>query len=433
MFTKKYKPVDVNTIVGNKININNIIQWLNNWTPQTKPKCLLVSGTCGIGKTLSIESILKSLRCNIIELNSDDERDKEHIKASVKPILKVVKNVFGGKNVLVVNDLDCSSDHGFISALIDCIKETNIPIICTCNDRYNPSLKTFATYCTDIKFQKPSTTDIYNFIIGIIKKEKLNISELNARTLIENSNNDIRNILNNLQVYNKDTLLTSSKDNTQIGIFDITNIMLSQTHDFEMKYNTFWMDTDLCPLMIQENYVNNRLKIKNETQNLDNLSDISTSLSDADIFESGLEMSSWELMPYIATSCIKASSGCHHNVSVKFPLFLGKTSTKNKKKRIMENILSQSENKIKISYTTFKLDYVNYILIILFEKLFNDQTKGKSTKFVVNCLDLGLNKEDIQENLYSLILNTIHYDKYNYKLIDTKTKTSITKEFARIE
>ena len=149
-----------------------------------------------------IEIILKSLNYNIVELNSDDERDKEYIKTSIKPILQVSKTVFGKKNALVVNDLDCLSDHGFISALIDCIKETKNPIICTCNDRYNQAFKTFATYCEDIKFKNPSTNDIYKFINPIYKKEKILISEINARILIENSNNDIRNILNNLQLYN---------------------------------------------------------------------------------------------------------------------------------------------------------------------------------------------------------------------------------------
>jgi hypothetical protein len=51
----------------------------------------------------------------------------------------------------------------------------------------------------------------------------------------------------------------------------------------------------------------------------------------------------------------------------------------------------------------------------------------------VKCLDLGLNKEDIQENLFNLIVNCGDYDKYNYKTIETKTKNEIVKGFARIE
>lgn len=432
MFTQKYKPTDYNNIVGNKINIINIIKWLNEWSSSLKTKGLLVSGNSGIGKTLAIELILKQLNYNIVDLNSDDEREKEYIKTKIKPILKIGKTIFGKKNVLVVNDLDCSSDYGFLTSLTECLKETDIPIICTCNDRYNQSFKTIATYCFDIKFQKPTTNDIYKLISYVIKNEKLNILENDAKKLIETSNNDIRNALNTLQLCSNKTRLDFSKDSTQSSIFDITNTMLSQTTEFEDKYSSFWLDTDLIPLMVHENYISNSLKNKNEYDNLNNISNSSSSLSDVDLFETDIEATNWELMPYMATSCITTCSNCHSKSRIQFPAFLGKTSTKNKNKRLIQNI-STKYNESKISYMTIKLDYLNYILITLFESLFNDKTKGKYTKFVVKCLDFGFNKEDIQETLFNLIIDCEQYNKYNYKLIDAKGKKAITTEFSRIE
>jgi len=439
MLSQRYKPSDINGIVGNKININAIQQWILNIEGNIKntKKCLLISGNTGIGKTLSVELILKSLKYNIVDLNSDDERDKEYIKTNIKPMLQIVKTVFGKKNALVVNDLDCLSDHGFISALIDCIKETKIPIICTCNDRYNQAFKTFATYCEDIKFKNPSTNDIYNFINPIYKKEKILISEINARILIENSNNDIRNILNNLQLYNNKSEIVFDKDSTQIGIFDMANIMFSQTSEFEKKYKTFWLDSDLTPLMIQENYINNTIKSANNSEenklkNLDNLFAAANCLSNIDIFESDIEATNWDLMPHIAISCISATTNCHSKAQIKFPLFLGKTSTKGKNKRTIQE-LSVKFGQYKISNSIFRIEYLNNILITLFESLFNDKTKGKVTKFVVKCLDMGFTKEDIQENIFNLIISSDNYDKYNYKKIETKTKTAIVKGFATIE
>lgn len=439
MLSQRYKPTDISGIVGNKKNIDAIQQWIFNIENNTKntKKCLLISGNSGIGKTLSIELILKAMKYNIVDLNSDDERDKEYIKSKIKPMLQVVKTVFGKKNALVVNDLDCLSDHGFISALIDCIKETKIPIICTCNDRYNQAFKTFATYCEDIKFRNPSTTDIYNFINPIYKKEKILISEVNAKILIENSNNDVRNTLNNLQLYNHKSEMKFDKDSTQIGIFDMANIMLSQTSDFEKKYKTFWLDSDLSPLMVHENYIANTMKSKIETeenklQNLDNLFAAANCLSNIDLFESDIEATNWELMPYIAVNCISASANCHTKAQIKFPTFLAKTSTKGKNKRIIQE-LSIKFGQHRICHLTFRLEYLSNILITLFESLFNDKTKGKITKFVVKCLDFGFTKEDIQENLFNSIINCETYDKYNYKSIETKTKTAIVKGFAKIE
>jgi replication factor C subunit 1 len=47
-----------------------------------------------------------------------------------------------------------SGDHGGISAIIQMIKKTKIPIICICNDRQSPKIRSLATYCYDIKFHK---------------------------------------------------------------------------------------------------------------------------------------------------------------------------------------------------------------------------------------------------------------------------------------
>jgi replication factor C subunit 1 len=440
MLSQIYKPTDINGIIGNKKNIDAIQQWILNTETNTKntKKCLLISGNSGIGKTLSVELILKSLKYNIVDLNSDDERDKEYIKSKIKPMLQIVKTVFGKKNALVVNDLDCLSDHGFISALIECTKETKIPIICTCNDRYNQAFKTFATYCEDIKFKNPSTNEVYNFINPIYKKEKIMISEINARILIENSNNDVRNTLNNLQLYNHTCEMKFEKDSTQIGIFDMANIMLSQISDFETKYKTFWLDSDLSPLMTHENYIANSMKSKSNDEttklkDLDNLFNAANYLSNIDLFESDIEATKWELMPYIAVNCISASENCHTKAQIKFPTFLAKTSTKSKNKRAIQELSVKFGRFLRISHLTFKLEYLNNILIVLFESLFNDKTKGKITKFVVKSLDMGFTKEDIQENLFNLIISCEAYDKYKYKSIETKTKTAIVKGFARIE
>jgi replication factor C subunit 1 len=230
MFVQKYRPVSSNDIIGNKNNINNLIEWLNTWNENNKYKCALISGNSGIGKTLSIEIILKELKFNIIELNTDDERDKSYIQNNIKQSLNIKKTVFNKSNILVVNDLDCCNDYGFLTAIVECIKETKIPIICTCNDRYNQNLKTLTNYCIDVKFTKPPTNEIVKFINNIIKKENININQNEILELIENSNNDIRNILNTLQLYtitriksNNNEVLNKNKDNTQLNLFDLVN------------------------------------------------------------------------------------------------------------------------------------------------------------------------------------------------------------------
>ena len=53
MLSQRYKPTDVSGIIGNKKNIDAIQQWISNWTPENKKKCLLISGNSGIDFFLS--------------------------------------------------------------------------------------------------------------------------------------------------------------------------------------------------------------------------------------------------------------------------------------------------------------------------------------------------------------------------------------------
>ena len=63
-YLEKYKPCNSNEIIGHKKIIEEVLKkWLINWKNETK-KSLLLSGSCGIGKTLIIEILLKELHFN---------------------------------------------------------------------------------------------------------------------------------------------------------------------------------------------------------------------------------------------------------------------------------------------------------------------------------------------------------------------------------
>ena len=80
MFTVTYRPKKLDEFVGNKHLIQPFIEWLLEWNENDKKKkCALVSGVCGIGKSLLVELILKRHDYKIIELAIDDDRDKEYI------------------------------------------------------------------------------------------------------------------------------------------------------------------------------------------------------------------------------------------------------------------------------------------------------------------------------------------------------------------
>ena len=365
MYTVKYRPNKLTDFVGNKNVIQPFIRWLLEWDPNNKKtKCALVSGVNGVGKNLLVELILKKHDYNIINLSIDDDRDKDTINKLIKPLLKTKKTFDGQENCLVISDIDSSGgDYGFISTLTECIKETCIPIICICDDRYNQNIKPILNYCIDFKLTKANYQETYRLIYNVVTNENIKIGKSGVDKLIEEANGDIRFILNTLQLGVKRG--DSNKNIQSSSIFDTTGKLLSCENSIDEKLRYYWLSHDIHTLMIQENYINNMLTVKDELTCLDNLAYSADSLSDADVFDTIFD---FDLSIYVALNTIKATSKCTKKGfgMVKFPQFLGRTSTMNKNKR----------DKIDINEITFLGEKPK----IVKEKVVKEKVKEKVVK-----------------------------------------------------
>lgn len=62
------------------------------------------------------------------------------------------------KKVVLMDEVDGMSngDRGGIQELIRVIKTTKTPIICICNDRDSPKVRSLASNCYDLQFNKPT-------------------------------------------------------------------------------------------------------------------------------------------------------------------------------------------------------------------------------------------------------------------------------------
>jgi replication factor C subunit 1 len=61
------------------------------------------------------------------------------------------------KSLIIMDEVDgmSSGDRGGITAIINLIKNSRVPIICICNDRQNEKIRSLAGHCLDVKFFKP--------------------------------------------------------------------------------------------------------------------------------------------------------------------------------------------------------------------------------------------------------------------------------------
>ena len=334
MLIHKYKPDILENIIGNKTCVNSIQSWFENWYANTKSDtknvCALLSGPNGIGKTLTVELLIEKYNLNPISLNPDEKADKDHIVNTILPSIQRQKSFTNKQNLFVIHDIDCYDDYGFISSIVNCLKETKIPVIATCNSRYDQALKPLIPYCLDIKFQKLSSSDISRFVKPILKKQSISMSDANLNQLIEDSNCDIRSILNNLELLGGNVNInTNTKDKTNCNLFEVTKLFMSQTVELNDKQVLFWMNNDILPLMIHENYPLNNIKMKNEASYLHNIADSIHSLSDIDLFEKDIHMNgNWELMPYTSWFSINSVANCHAKTMIKFTSFFEKRASK---------------------------------------------------------------------------------------------------------
>lgn len=188
-WTEKYKPANIKEIIGQQdkdSNMNKLMYWLSHWNQchgagkmlkLTKPspweknnngsyfKAALLSGAPGVGKTTTATLVAKELGYDVVEFNASDTRSKKLLQEEVTALLSTKSLITyfqdgsapTNKHVLLMDEVDGMSgnqDRGGIQELIVLIKNSNIPIICICNDRQHPKIRSLANYCFDLRFNK---------------------------------------------------------------------------------------------------------------------------------------------------------------------------------------------------------------------------------------------------------------------------------------
>jgi len=233
-------------------------------------RAALISGPPGIGKTSTCRLIARCFKkYDIMEFNASDARSKgivDHITNSLagNHTLKLSANADQSlkKTVLIMDECDGMSggDKGGMQALINMVKVTKNPIICICNDRNNQHVRNLATHCLDVKFKRPDAALVSKRVKAILATHGAALSALALEGMIEACGADIRQVLNQVQFFGLTGACRggSQKDiQVMLSPFDVCERLLSQdaTATLQSRMDMLHVDTELMPLMIQENYL----------------------------------------------------------------------------------------------------------------------------------------------------------------------------------
>jgi hypothetical protein len=188
---------------------------------------------------------------------------------------------------------------------------------------------------------------------------------------------------------------------------------MSNTPTIEEKYDAYFLEPEIIPLMVQENYVTDNYSIKSQH------------ISDMELFDSTVHKEmQWELSPYTAYCAINATYQVNKASFPTFTKYLGNMSHHNS----VKNQLNSISTKLKI-YASIRLDYLSYIAIILFSPLCKKDNVEKEDiqNFIFVVKSMKLENEEVK-NLFN-ILPIPEYESFKYESIPTKVKSAITREF----
>lgn len=427
LWINKYKPKNLNEIIGNLEQIKSFKKWLGNIP---KNNAIIISGNQGLGKTLTIKLILEenNYMVRIINPNEikdhriyDDFNDYYNFINSIYSKIKLNNN--NSKKIALIFDetenITLTSERKYI---MDIFKQNNkikaFPLIFISNNQHSKLLNDLKKNCQEIIFESPKIDELKNFILNICLKENIKFEKEDLiDDIIIFSQYDIRRLINLLQELSfhlinnlitednvNEFIKKSREKNIDVGLFDSTEKILNNYMDYESVIKLYESEKVLLPLMIHENYlkkflINQTNNIKWE-ETINNIVKISDSLSHGDNIETSIYTDqNWYLQNIHGFyTCLNTSYWINKDnkekielKDIKFSSDLNKTSLKNINRKNIINLAKVIDNK-----STHEILMLNKICNHLIQtnqseeliKILNGYNKEISIKEIELCLKI---------------------------------------------
>ncbi|KAG7485279.1 replication factor C subunit 1 [Solea senegalensis] len=482
LWVDKYRPHSLKTVIGQQGEqscANKLLRWLQNWYKNNSGsaskaparfgkfggkddgsgfKAALLSGPPGVGKTTTAALVCEELGFSYVEMNASCTRSKNSLKevvaeslnnTSIEGFYKGMSQTVSNKHILIMDEVDGmagNEDRGGIQEMIGLIRTSKIPIICMCNDRNHPKIRSLANYCYDLRFQRPRVEQIKGAMMSIAFKEGIKIPPPALNEMILASNQDVRQVIHNLSMWSaKDKVMTydqcksdaaNARKDMKLGPFDVCRKVFALGEEtahmsFIDKSDLFFHDYSLAPLFVQENYPHVRPAAAGGDlkSHLVLLSKTADSISDGDLVDRRIRSAqNWSLLPTQAVYASVLPGELMRGYMSQFPTFpswLGKNSSTNKHSRIVQELASHMSLKTLSSRQAVNLDYLHYLRQALLSPLQKRGAEGAGE--AVQLLDdYQLIREDV-DNIMEISVWGGKPDPYSK--LDPKVKAAFTRTY----
>jgi replication factor C large subunit len=370
---KKYTPKNINEVIGQKKQIQTIKESL--LKDPTKP--IFIYGESGIGKTLCSKLIAKELDYSIYHTDASDVRGKDAI-SNLSQVALTGANIFGKKRLIILDEIDAmddkrgGGDQGGFLEIAKILDKTKQPMILIANDPYdNKKLRPVFEKCLQVRFDLPNKLSILKFAKDICDKEEIDYDLISLKQLVENTKNDLRALLLDLETLSQFKKITL-EDVESLGerkrdedIFKVLGKIFYPKNFYDVKNSIHDLNIDwqLLFAWLEEN-------VPRKYKNPQNLLNGMESLSKADLFKGRIKASNWILLKYVldyltigvAYSKTERESGSFSPFV--FPTILKKLSGNKKERIIFDKVILKMQEKIHASKHVLKRDYLPFLLII---------------------------------------------------------------------
>ena len=434
----KYAPKRLEDVVGHDSVIGTLRAWLRGWaTKAPAQRAALLSGPPGIGKSTVAALLAAECGYSVVELNASDERSAGSVRARLGAALStfsVLDRSALSRRLIIMDEVDGMSagDRGGGAELAKLIPTSLVPILAICNERHDAKVRPLARVCLDARFARPPRPTIAKALLKVCAAEGGALAAVSLQALealVEASGNDIRSVLNTLQMWcghrqaeGKDPLL-------RVDAFAAAGRLLRGSGadaPLEGGMALAFVDHDMVPLMVAEAYV---ASAPRGAGGLDAVVKAADAITFGDVLARRTRRDgAWALLPSVVAATVAAATAVRGG-SVPFNLFpavLGKTSSKTKRQGLLRDLCAHTNPLTGVS--TGRLRTEGYLEVL--RGSIEQPLRANDVAGAVNAaLALHLTREDVADSLCDALALPLPEDEGS--ALQGKLKAAFTREFNR--